>query len=74
MYKLGIHERIPQLLAYFEENQEFYLVQEYIYGHDLDEEIKPGEPISQEPSYFPFTRDTRNLGICPSAKGYSSRY
>ena len=48
LYKLGIHERIPQLLAYFEENQEFYLVQEYIYGHDLDEEIKPGEPISQE--------------------------
>ncbi len=47
LYKLGIHERIPQLLAYFEENQEFYLVQEYIYGHDLDEEIKPGEPISQ---------------------------
>ena len=47
LYKLGIHERIPQLLAYFEENQEFYLVQEYIYGHDLDEEIKPGEPISE---------------------------
>ncbi len=47
LYKLGIHERIPQLLAYFEENQEFYLVQEYIYGHDLDEEIKPGKPISQ---------------------------
>lgn len=48
LYKLGIHERIPQLLAYFEENQEFYLVQEYIYGHDLDEEIKPGEPISED--------------------------
>lgn len=48
LYKLGIHERIPQLLAYFEENQEFYLVQEYIYGHDLDEEIKPGEPIGQD--------------------------
>ncbi len=47
LYKLGIHERIPQLLAYFEENQEFYLVQEYIYGHDLDEEIKHGEPISE---------------------------
>jgi len=48
LHKLGIHERIPQLLAYFEENQEFYLVQEYIYGHDLDEEIKPGEAISQD--------------------------
>ncbi|MBV6626071.1 MAG: tetratricopeptide repeat protein [Rivularia sp. (in: Bacteria)] len=47
LYRLGIHERIPQLLAYFEENQEFYLVQEYIYGHDLNEEIKPGQPISE---------------------------
>ena len=48
LYKLGIHEHIPQLLAYFEENQEFYLVQEYIYGHGLDEEIKPGESISED--------------------------
>ena len=48
LHKLGIHEHIPQLLAYFEENKEFYLVQEYIYGHDLDEEIKPGEPISED--------------------------
>ena len=48
LYKLGIHERIPQLLAYFEENQQFYLVQEYIYGHDLNEEIKPGEPLNQD--------------------------
>ncbi len=48
LYKLGRHERIPQLLAYFEENQEFYLVQEYIYGHDLNEEIIPGKPLSQD--------------------------
>jgi len=47
LYKLGRHEHIPQLLAYFEENQEFYLVQEYIQGHDLNEEIKPGKPISE---------------------------
>ncbi|MEM6400907.1 MAG: tetratricopeptide repeat protein [Cyanobacteria bacterium P01_D01_bin.116] len=48
LHKLGIHEHIPQLLAYFEENQEFYLVQEYIYGHGLDKEIKSGKPITQE--------------------------
>lgn len=29
------HEQIPQLYAYFEENQEFYLVQEYIEGATL---------------------------------------
>ena len=31
--KLGQHDQIPRLLAYFEENQEFYLVQEFIEGH-----------------------------------------
>ncbi|MEB3216647.1 MAG: tetratricopeptide repeat protein [Nostocales cyanobacterium 94392] len=47
LYKLGRNEHIPQLLAYFEENKQFYLVQEYIQGHDLNEEIKPGKPISE---------------------------
>jgi eukaryotic-like serine/threonine-protein kinase len=39
---LGKHDQIPQLLAYFEDNQDFYLVQEYIEGHDLSQEIPPG--------------------------------
>ncbi|MGH2413900.1 MAG: protein kinase domain-containing protein, partial [Microcystaceae cyanobacterium] len=39
LYQLGTHPQIPQLFAYFEENQEFYLVQEYIEGHDLEQEI-----------------------------------
>ncbi|NJK66188.1 MAG: tetratricopeptide repeat protein [Microcoleus sp. SU_5_3] len=47
LYRLGNHDRIPRLFAYFEENQEFYLVQEFIEGHDLSEEITP----SQLPSY-----------------------
>ena len=40
---LGNHQQIPQMLACFEENQEFYLVQEFIEGHSLTEEL----PISQ---------------------------
>lgn len=39
--------RIPQLLAYFEENQEFYLVQEFIEGNDLSNELIPGKVFSQ---------------------------
>jgi eukaryotic-like serine/threonine-protein kinase len=39
--KLGKHDQIPQLLAYFQENEEFYLVQEYIEGHDLSQELRP---------------------------------
>ncbi|NES21562.1 MAG: CHASE2 domain-containing protein, partial [Symploca sp. SIO3E6] len=37
--KLGNHPQIPQLLAYFEEHKEFYLVQEHVQGHPLSEEM-----------------------------------
>jgi serine/threonine protein kinase/CHASE2 domain-containing sensor protein len=36
-----LHEQIPSLLAYFEEDGEFYLVQEFIQGHPLEEELIP---------------------------------
>ncbi|WP_016950412.1 serine/threonine-protein kinase [Anabaena sp. PCC 7108] len=48
LYKLGTHDCIPQLLAYFEENAEFYLVQEFIIGHDLSQELAPGKILSQD--------------------------
>ncbi|MFP5270496.1 CHASE2 domain-containing protein [Coleofasciculus sp.] len=37
--KLGRHPHIPQLLAYFEESREFYLVEEYIKGESLSDEL-----------------------------------
>jgi serine/threonine-protein kinase len=40
--QLGSHDQIPRLLAYFEDNQEFFLVQEYIQGHPLSAELAPG--------------------------------
>jgi CHASE2 domain-containing sensor protein/predicted Ser/Thr protein kinase len=46
---LGQHPQIPQLLAYFEENHEFYLVQEYIQGHQLSEELPPVRNVQDEP-------------------------
>ena len=48
LYKLGTHDRIPQLLAYFEENAEFYLVQEFIEGHDLSQELITGKTLSED--------------------------
>ncbi|MTJ06817.1 serine/threonine protein kinase [Anabaena sp. UHCC 0204] len=45
--KLSNHDQIPRLLAYFDENQEFFLVQEFIDGHTLNEELIPGQPWSQ---------------------------
>lgn len=43
--KLGTHAQIPRLFAYFEEDEEFYLVQELIVGHSLSRELRPGKPI-----------------------------
>lgn len=44
---LGQHSQIPQLLAYFEENQQFYLVEQYIEGEPLSEELKPDTRLSE---------------------------
>ncbi len=45
---LGHHKQIPQLLAYFEEEEEFYLVQELIDGKTLSEELATGGHWSEE--------------------------
>lgn len=44
LHQLGNHDRIPRLLAYFEEDQEFYLIQEWIEGHNLSDDLLPGMP------------------------------
>ena len=41
LHLLGKHDRIPQLLAHFTENDEFYLVQEFIDGTDFTDDIVP---------------------------------
>lgn len=46
--KLGYHDQIPRLLAYFEEDQEFFLVQEFIEGHSLKVEMPPNQPWTEE--------------------------
>ncbi|BAT54129.1 serine/threonine kinase PknB [Nostoc sp. NIES-3756] len=46
--KLGHHDQIPRLLAYFEENHEFFLVQEFIEGHSLKVEMPPNQPWSED--------------------------
>ena len=48
MNRLGDCDRIPRLLAYFEQNNDFFLVQELIEGHDLAQEIVAGQPWSEE--------------------------
>jgi|GEM_PF-1277852 len=48
MNRLGHCDRIPRLLAYFEYQNDFFLVQELVKGHDLSNEIIAGQPWSEE--------------------------
>lgn len=43
LYSLGSHDRIPRLLAHFQEGAEFYLVQEFANGNDLTQDIGNGK-------------------------------
>ncbi|BAZ39533.1 serine/threonine protein kinase [Calothrix sp. NIES-4101] len=46
-YTLTGVPQIPKLSEHFQENSEFYLVQEFIDGKDLSYEIIPGEKLSE---------------------------
>jgi len=45
--RLGDYDRVPQLLDYFEANQAFYLVQEFVAGNPLSTEFEPGHTWSE---------------------------
>ncbi len=47
LHKLGSHDQIPRLLAHFEEDNEFFLVQDYIDGNTLAQEIHQRKRLSQ---------------------------
>jgi eukaryotic-like serine/threonine-protein kinase len=57
LYQLGSHPQIPALLAHFEENQEFYLVQEFIDGEPLTEQFAQGQ-VWSEGQVLAFLRST----------------
>ncbi len=46
--ELGEHPNIPRLLAYFHEDGDFYLVQEYIEGHTLRQELMTGKALPED--------------------------
>ncbi|MDB9344252.1 bifunctional serine/threonine-protein kinase/formylglycine-generating enzyme family protein [Nodularia spumigena CS-586/05] len=49
LYRLGNDsDQIPRLFAHFEEQGEFYLVQEFVDGEDLSKEISPGKRLSEK--------------------------
>jgi serine/threonine protein kinase len=47
LYNLGKHPQIPTLITHFEENTEFYFVQEYIEGNTFERELQLGKVYNQ---------------------------
>ncbi|NJL88584.1 MAG: CHASE2 domain-containing protein [Coleofasciculaceae cyanobacterium SM2_1_6] len=41
--QLGLHSQIPELIAYFEEENDFYLVEEHIPGFPLSHDLQSGQ-------------------------------
>ncbi|MEL7076131.1 MAG: serine/threonine-protein kinase [Cyanobacteria bacterium J06582_2] len=60
LHRLGHHPQIPELLAYFEEAEKFYLVQQYIEGKTLDNELNSAQ-IWSIPKVGKFLRDCLKL-------------
>lgn len=61
LYNLGDrHSQIPRLLAHFEENSEFYLVQDFVDGQDLSKEMVSGNEWDEAQTIY-FLKDI--LGI-----------
>lgn len=48
LYKLGVHDQIPALYAHFEEQNRFFLVEEFVPGWDLSQELIVGKPVSED--------------------------
>ncbi len=53
LYQLGNdHDQIPRLFAHFDEDGDFYLVQEFVDGHDLTKEILPGRCLNENAVFY----------------------
>jgi serine/threonine protein kinase len=48
LYRLSKHEQIPTLYAHFCEGNEFYLVEEFIEGKELSQELIANQPLNSQ--------------------------
>ncbi len=70
--RLGMHDQIPRLLAYFEEHKQFYLVQEFIEGRPLNNELVKGFHMAED-EVIPLLEDMLNVLEYVHAQGVIHR-
>jgi serine/threonine protein kinase, bacterial len=66
------HAQIPQLLAYFEEDGEFYLIQDYIEGNSLTKELASPQPWT-EAEVIQWLQEILGILTCVHAHGIIHR-
>ena len=72
LHTLGHHPQIPELLAYFEEESKFYLVQQYIEGQTLAKELDE-KPIWTEVETVELLQNVLNILQFIHSKGVIHR-
>lgn len=70
--KLGHHDRIPRLLAYFEENHEFYLVQEFVQGQLLTDKLQPNQHWTEN-QVWEFIQEILQILVFIHSQGFIHR-
>ncbi|WP_204152321.1 CHASE2 domain-containing protein [Leptolyngbya sp. CCY15150] len=58
--RLGQHEQIPRLIDFFEENQEFYIIEDFVDGHALSDEFSRDNCLD-EGQVIEFLRDVLQI-------------
>lgn len=72
LYRLGNHDQIPRLLAHFEQENEFYLVQEFVEGESLTQEFARSQPLP-EAEVITFLKDILQVLVFVHAQGVIHR-
>lgn len=72
LQKLGSHSQIPQILDYFTDNQQFFLVQEWIDGQNIQQELDSKKQLS-ESEVIALLRDTTEVLSFVHQNGYIHR-
>jgi eukaryotic-like serine/threonine-protein kinase len=72
LQRVGSHDQIPRLLAHIEENQEFYLVEEFIEGEVLSKELIYGTQ-KREDEVISLLRDVLEVLAFVHAQGVIHR-
>jgi serine/threonine-protein kinase len=74
LYRLGHHDRIPRLLAHFEQESQFYLVEEFIEGQPLDQEFALAPAFYRSWCDCAFARHLAGAGRSPPAECHPPRH